>query len=100
MNDDTRSHGFQASLQEGHFIMKRGLFMKKNIVISYDEEKLCALRLFAEQKGICLEDELSETLDGLYQKHVPANVRSFLDMKSESHKLQKARAASVPVVGD
>lgn len=63
--------------------------MKKNITISYDEEQLCALRLFAEQKGICLEEELTETVDGLYQKYVPANVRAYLDMKAEGAKPKK-----------
>ncbi len=63
--------------------------MKKNITISYDEEQLCALRLFAEQKDICLEEELTETVDGLYQKHVPANVRAYLDMKADGAKPKK-----------
>ncbi len=73
--------------------------MKKNITISYDEEQLCALRLFAEQKGICLEKELTETVDGLYQKHVPANVRAYLDMKADGAKPKKKTqpAADAPV---
>lgn len=68
--------------------------MKKNIVISYDEEKLCALQIFAEQKGVSIEDELAQTAETLYQKYVPANVRSFLDMKAEVQKpKQKVRPA-------
>lgn len=75
--------------------------MKKNIVISYDEEKLCALQLFAEQKGVSIEDELTQTVEGLYQKYVPANVRAFLDMKAEGQKpKKKVRGASASAVGD
>lgn len=75
--------------------------MKKNIVISCDEEKQCALRLFAEQKGVSIEDELTQTVEGLYQKHVPANVRAFLDMKSEGRKpKKKVRAVSIASNGE
>lgn len=57
--------------------------MKKvNITISYDEEKLNALRLYLEQKGVHTEDELSKALDTLYSKTVPAGVREFIELRS------------------
>lgn len=54
----------------------------KNITISYDDEKLSALRLYLGQKEGKVEDELIDALEVLYQKTVPANVRGYLDMKS------------------
>ena len=52
------------------------------ITISYDEEKLNALRLYLDQKGAKTEDELAKALDALYTKTVPAGVREFIDMRS------------------
>ena len=56
--------------------------MKKiSVSVSYDEEKLSTLRLYLEQKGLKVEDEVTKSLDTLYAKHVPAGVREFLEMK-------------------
>lgn len=60
--------------------------MKKCIMVGYEEEKLLALRMYADQKGVSIEEELAQTAENLYQKLVPANVRTFLDMKLESQK--------------
>lgn len=72
--------------------------MKKCITVSYEEEKLLALRMYAEQRGVSVEDELAQAAEALYQKTVPASVRSFLDMKVESQKPKKKgrTAPSVP----
>ena len=57
--------------------------MKKTTVsVSYDAEKLAALKLYLEQKGTQFEDELNKALDALYAKHVPAGVREFLDLRN------------------
>lgn len=57
--------------------------MKKiSISVSYDEEKLSTLRLYLEQKGIQIEEELTRSLDALYAKNVPAGVREFLKLRS------------------
>lgn len=63
--------------------------MKKCIIVSYEEEKLLALRMYAEQKGVSIEEELAQTAEAMYQKIVPSNVRSFLDMKQEGQKPKK-----------
>ena len=52
------------------------------ITISFDEEKLNALKLYLDQKGAKTEDELAKALDVLYTKTVPAGVREFIDMRS------------------
>lgn len=52
--------------------------MKKiSVSVSYDEERLSTLRLYLEQKGMQVEDELTKSLDTLYAKNVPAGVREF-----------------------
>ena len=57
--------------------------MKKTTInISYDEEKLSALKIYLEQKGSQVEDELIKELDTLYSKNVPANVREYIDLRA------------------
>ena len=53
--------------------------MKKiNLTVSYEEEKVKALRWYLEQKGTKLEDELAKAVDTLFNKNVPANVRNYI----------------------
>ena len=57
--------------------------MKKvNVTIVYDEERLCALRLFLAQKNLSVEDQLLSSLDALFRKTVPPEVRKFFALKS------------------
>lgn len=74
--------------------------MKKCIMVSYEEEKLLALRMYAEQRGVSIEEELAQTAEGMYQKYVPANVRSFLDMKAEGQKPKKKVRPAVGAGGE
>ena len=55
---------------------------KTNINIMYDEEKLSAIKLYMSQREMDLKSELEKSVDALYSKYVPANVREFIDMKS------------------
>lgn len=58
--------------------------MKKDIVrISVDAEKLRAVKQYMEKKESKLEDELTEQVQKLYEKYVPANVREYIDDKQE-----------------
>ena len=52
------------------------------ITISYDEEKLAALRLYLGQKNQTVEEELLTATDSLYTKTVPNNVREFIDLRA------------------
>ena len=52
------------------------------ITISYDEEKLAALRLYLGQKNQTVEEELIAAVDSLYTKTVPGNVREFIDLRA------------------
>lgn len=78
--------------------------MKKiSVSVSYDEEKLSTLRLYLEQKGMQVKDELTKSLDTLYAKNVPAGVREFLNLRSgnaepPAPKVRKQKAESKPTV--
>ena len=52
------------------------------ITISYDEEKLAALRLYLGQKNQTVEEELLTATDNLYTKTVPNKVREFIDLRA------------------
>lgn len=54
--------------------MKQG-----NLAISFEEEKLAALRRYMGKKELDLEAELTDALTKLYKKYVPAPVREYID---------------------
>ena len=59
--------------------------MKKiNIAIAFDEEKLTALKMYLGQKNMTVEKELEKALDALYGKTVPAGVREYLALRTET----------------
>lgn len=81
--------------------------MKKvTISISYDEEKLSALKLYLDQKQMQVEDELTKALDALYCKNVPAGVRDYFNLRSGTTepvqpKVKKPRAEkAAPAIAD
>ena len=58
--------------------------MKKATVHIYlDEEKLAAAKLYMGQKELSFEEEMIKAAEALYGKYVPANVREFIDLRSE-----------------
>jgi len=54
---------------------------KATVTLSYDEERLSALRLYLAEKNAQVEDELTKSLDALYGKTVPQSVRHYLDLR-------------------
>ena len=58
---------------------------KATIHITYDEEKMNAMKLYIEQKGAHLDNEVIKMLDTLFNKTVPLGVRDFISMKSEGY---------------
>ena len=50
-----------------------------NISVSFDDEKLRALNKYLNKKELTAEDELTAALVHLYEKHVPAAVREYID---------------------
>lgn len=64
--------------------------MKKDVVrISVDAEKLRAVKRYMEKKEVDLEGELADQLQKLYEKHVPVNVREYIDEKQEEEIMAK-----------
>ena len=82
--------------------------MKKiDIAIAFDEEKLTALKMYLGQKNMTVEKELEKALDALYGKTVPAGVREYLALRTETPTEKKKKnvapsavAVNVPTEGD
>ena len=68
--------------------------MKKTITISWDEDKLSALRMYLGRKNTTPEKELTVVLEMLYLKAVPSNVRQFLDMRDTEQKSNRKKKNS------
>ena len=64
------------------------------VEFKFPPEKMRALRLFAKQKGLSIEDELVQATEALYQKHVPGSVKAFLSSKEEVREVQPDPSAS------
>jgi len=54
------------------------------VTVSFDPEKLDALRMYLSRKGADLESELDDFLEKCYQKTVPAGIRDFISAKQET----------------
>ena len=52
---------------------------QETISISMDAEKLRATKKYMEKKELSIEQELADALHKLYEKHVPATVRDYID---------------------
>lgn len=64
---------------------------KTSVSIMYDDEKLNAVKMYMEQRDLDFKEELEKSVDSLYAKYVPANVREFIDMKSVLTKPSKPK---------
>lgn len=73
--------------------------MKKCVSVYIDDDKYLALKMGVQQKGTSVEEELAQAMEGLYQRVVPANVRTYLDMKQEIQK-SKRKTQGSSAVGD
>lgn len=64
---------------------------KTSVSIMYDDEKLSTVKLYMSQRDFDFKEELEKSVDTLYSKYVPANVREFIDMKSLQAKPPKPK---------
>ena len=64
---------------------------KTSVSIMYEDEKLNAVKMYMEQRDLDFKEELEKSVDTLYAKYVPANVREFIDMKSVLTKPSKPK---------
>jgi len=60
-----------------------GLMKTTNLQVSFDADKLNALRFYMIKKDTKVEDELQVQLDRLYEKMVPMQVREYIEGQSE-----------------
>lgn len=54
---------------------------KSTVTITYDEEKLNAIRLALAEKDLDLDEELNGVLDMFYKKNVHPAVRTYIENK-------------------
>ena len=64
---------------------------KTSVSIMYEDEKLNAVKMYMEQRDLDFKEELEKSVDTLYAKYVPANVREFIDMKGPQVKTPKPK---------
>ena len=64
---------------------------KTSVSIMYEDEKLNAVKMYMEQRDLDFKEELEKSVDSLYAKYVPANVREFIDMKDSQVKTPKPK---------
>ena len=64
---------------------------KTSVSIMYEDEKLNAVKIYMEQRDLDFKEELEKSVDSLYAKYVPANVREFINMKSVLTKPSKPK---------
>ena len=64
---------------------------KTSVSIMYEDEKLNAVKMYMEQRDLDFKEELEKSVDSLYAKYVPANVREFIDMESVLTKPSKPK---------
>lgn len=61
--------------------------MKKiTIQINYDDEKYKAITMYLQEKEKKIESEIALYMDELYKKHVPNDVRKYLDLTTSLKK--------------
>ena len=68
---------------------------KTSVSIMYDVEKLNAIRLYMSQRDLDFKEELEKSVDSLYAKYVPSNVREFIDMKGSQVKPPKPKKPKI-----
>jgi hypothetical protein len=70
---------------------------KATVQVSFDSEKLGAIKQYMGKKDSELQTELDETMQKLYEKYVPAQVREYIDSRDsepEDKPRKPAAAAS------
>ena len=70
---------------------------KATVQITYDAEKLGAIRQYMGKKDAELQSEMEDFLQKLYEKHVPAPVRDYIESREPSEP-ETPRRPSRPAV--
>lgn len=69
-----------------------------NLTITFDEEKLSALKRYMSKKELELEREMTDALVKLYEKYVPAPVREYIDESDAPAAPAKPKRSAKPSV--
>ena len=64
---------------------------KTSVSIIYEDEKLNAVKMYMEQRDLDFKEELEKSVDSLYAKYVPANVREFIEMTTAKKPARKSK---------
>lgn len=56
---------------------------KENLEFKYDAEKLRAIRMTMQDKGIDFDSEVMETVNKMYEKYVPSTLKKFIEEEKE-----------------
>ena len=57
---------------------------KTSITITWEEDKLSALRLYLAEKQLQVEEALTKALESLYAKAVPQPVQHYLELRNST----------------
>lgn len=69
---------------------------RTKIMVEFNAEKTAAMRMYLSGKGMEIEKELTKTLETLYDKHVPTQVRDFILMKETTASKKEVRPQKMP----
>ncbi|MDE5740984.1 MAG: hypothetical protein K2H90_00880 [Oscillospiraceae bacterium] len=68
--------------------------MKNTVVITLDDKKVQALKMYLSEKKTSLDEQLSNYAEQLYNKVVPQNVRDYIDMTEKQQSATKPKKAA------
>lgn len=68
--------------------------MKNTVVITLDDKKVQALKMYLSEKKTSLDEQLSNYAEQLYNKVVPQNVRDYIDMTTRQQSADKPKKAA------
>lgn len=66
---------------------------KVTITLSFEKEKLDAMAVFLADENTTVQQKMQSLLQQLYEESVPADVRKFLEAKSNGGKSRRTAAA-------
>lgn len=58
---------------------------KETIQFKYDSEKLRAIRMTMEEKGLDFDNEVMDTIEKLYEKYVPNALKKFIESEANTN---------------
>ena len=72
---------------------------KATLQVTFQKEKLEALRFYMQEKNLVVEDELQNHMNKIYEKHVPVPTRRYLERNSSEQEVQPESTTNTPTRG-